>query len=596
MKKILSYITLLLIAVAPVLTACSDDQDEEGISGLAIRSFMPTSVMENLEMTINGTGFSDVDAVVFPGGVTVTDFELVSSSLIRLNVPADIDPDGGKLVLMAGDDTVESSESMTIAQPAVSGMEPGDEIEPTNTLTINGEDMQCIKEVRFPSQIVGDSITVETMSFLRKSSDNLKLRVPANTLGGMVSFTLVAADGSMLQTDDINVVVSEDAPSNAIVCTIQQVASGKLLSRHLTEIQPRLQDATGSRMQTQYLVPIDGENGYYYIQNAYTKEYLAVIDDLDWAMHWVDDPTTLEEPNKAMFQVTLVEGSESYYTIKNRSSNLLGSDSTDEDSEIFCNKSGQNEPLNQWIINVSSGSLEGTTVDATTIWEGPVTYASDGWISQHLSASLFLTVEAGQSIRIYFTPSTGGEWVQIDLRDGNDEGVVYEWHGLSDYFGDGYIEFEVTEDIAERLKSAGAGGLTIRGYYFTLDRVDIIGGSSTSLSTGVIWEGNTTYGSDGWISQFISVDHFATLAAGQVMRVYFTPSTGGEWVQVDMRDGLDAVVVYEWHGLQDFFNDGYFDISITESVCDQILNAGDGGLTIRGYYFTLTKVELIQAN
>ena len=92
MKKIFTYIGLALsIALVGAFTACNPKEIEGDIdAGLGIKTFFPTKVVAGQPMTINGPGMADVREIVFPQGITVTDFEHVGKDMLRVVAPAGI--------------------------------------------------------------------------------------------------------------------------------------------------------------------------------------------------------------------------------------------------------------------------------------------------------------------------------------------------------------------------------------------------------------------------------------------------------------------------------------------------------------------------
>ena len=70
MKNIFKFFgTILTVILAAALTGCSlEEQVESADLGLHIKVFFPTKVVEGQPMTINGSGFSEVTEIVFPGG------------------------------------------------------------------------------------------------------------------------------------------------------------------------------------------------------------------------------------------------------------------------------------------------------------------------------------------------------------------------------------------------------------------------------------------------------------------------------------------------------------------------------------------------
>lgn len=187
------------------LVSCSDDTASEEARGVSLTTFFPTAVMQGQEMTVTGTRLGEAKTFTFPGGVEVSQFELVSENMIRMTVPTGISSEDGELVMNLTDgSSLISRQTMHRAQPAISGMEPGDAVSIMQTLTVNGKDMQSIRRVYMPyGKDTTQTIAVEAMEFMRKSDDNIQFTVPDSVAGGDVSFTLEAYDGTLLRTDPI---------------------------------------------------------------------------------------------------------------------------------------------------------------------------------------------------------------------------------------------------------------------------------------------------------------------------------------------------------------------------------------------------------
>ncbi len=145
MKKIFKYFGVFLsVALMGVFTACNLTEEIESADlGLGIKVFSPTKVVAGQPMTINGSGFSDVREVVFPNGVSVTDFEIVSSEMIRVTAPSGIAAEGGKIIVRTPDGEVESRLDLTLGKTVVSGYskQDGETIQGGEQLTVYGTDL-----------------------------------------------------------------------------------------------------------------------------------------------------------------------------------------------------------------------------------------------------------------------------------------------------------------------------------------------------------------------------------------------------------------------------------------------------------------------
>lgn len=581
MKIKTTYIwAVLAIILSGLMCGCSDDTQESLSQGLQIKSFMPSAVMANTEMVISGNNLHEVSTIIFPGNIEVHDFEVVTSNMIKVKVPAGVA--AGKLRLAGAGSEVESLQEMRLATPVINFMEPGDEARERDVITFKGEDLDCIGSIIFPGAD-GEDIVVDAMTFMRKSSGHLKVRVPMGILGGMSAIRLIAFDGSELRSQEINLVAAAKDPDGSVVCRIQHVGSERYLTRNSAEEYPRVMAYTGSKDQEFSFLPVDEMPGCYYIKNSATGEYLVIGDENDWRMFWVTDPTTITYPDRGMYQVVEMAGGN--VQIKNVGSGNLGTDSNDENSEVYGNKYGETEPRFLWRLDIISGEfgLPETSTDIT-LWEGEQDFGE--WYDFYLEPEEFTALTVGSVIKITIEASDEG-WSNFDLQDVDwVDFDGFAWKHPQDEWPDGIVKMNVTDDVHARIT---AGGLRIRGAYFTLLKVEITGAEPTPEPSSLLWEGEQEFGD--WYIVKIEAAQLALLQPDDTIRMWFYPEPD-QWPQMDLRDSNDVSFPgFEWLGLSDFVENGYVDFPMDESICERLLS---GGLLIRGSHYVLTKVEILQ--
>ena len=186
MKNIINYLgaLLALVLIGTTFTACSDD---DGIGsanvGLGIKTIFPTKVVTNQPLTINGSGFLGATEIVFPGGTTVTDFEVVSDDMIRVNTPSGIPAEGGKVIVRSAEDKAESRQSLTLGHTQVTGYskQPGESATGGELITVFGTDLEFINSVEL---LDPDSVPqfIDHTDFYRKGTNNLIFRVPQKNI------------------------------------------------------------------------------------------------------------------------------------------------------------------------------------------------------------------------------------------------------------------------------------------------------------------------------------------------------------------------------------------------------------------------------
>ena len=119
MKNIYKFFgTILTVVLAAFsLTGCIAEDDLGSADlGLHVKVFFPTKVVAGQPMTINGSGFSDATEIVFPGEIVVTDFQIVSNDMIRVNAPKGIAAEGGKIIVRTESDQAESPLPLTLGE------------------------------------------------------------------------------------------------------------------------------------------------------------------------------------------------------------------------------------------------------------------------------------------------------------------------------------------------------------------------------------------------------------------------------------------------------------------------------------------------
>ena len=190
MKDMISKITkrhligLLFIichlSFSMMLTSCAEDDDNGSANvGLGIKVFFPTKVVTNQPITINGSGFNDVTEIEFPGGTKVTNFEIVSDDMIKVNTPSGISADGGKIIVRTANGQAESRLPLTVGHTKVTGFskQPGETASGGELITVFGSDLEFINGVEL---LNADSVPqiIDHQDFYRKGTSNLIFRVP----------------------------------------------------------------------------------------------------------------------------------------------------------------------------------------------------------------------------------------------------------------------------------------------------------------------------------------------------------------------------------------------------------------------------------
>ncbi len=205
MKKIFKYWGVLLsVALMGAFTSC--DLSEDNLTadlGLGIKVFFPTKVVAGQPMTINGSGFSDVTEVVFPGDIVVTDFEIVSNEMIRVTAPAGINPEGGKILVRTADEETESRLPLTLGSTKINGYSKmaGETVAGGEQLTIYGEDLEFITSVELKDPD-GNPLILNDEDFYRKGTSSVIITVPRKVFTGTFAGIIRTYDSREFTMDE----------------------------------------------------------------------------------------------------------------------------------------------------------------------------------------------------------------------------------------------------------------------------------------------------------------------------------------------------------------------------------------------------------
>lgn len=225
MKNLIKYLGALLavVLIGTAFTSCKD-ADEPLFSnvGLGIKTFFPTKVVTNQPMTINGSGFFSATEIEFPGGTKVTDFEVVSNDMIRVNAPAGIPEEGGKIIVRSANEEAESRLPLTLGHTKVSGFskQPGETATGGELITIFGSDLEFINAVELLDK---DSVfqLIDQKDFYRKGTSNVIFRVPLKNIykGSFVGY-VHTYDGQKIPLPELAYEPSADGGHMEIVKTV----------------------------------------------------------------------------------------------------------------------------------------------------------------------------------------------------------------------------------------------------------------------------------------------------------------------------------------------------------------------------------------
>ena len=207
MKNIFKFFgTILTVVLAAFcMTGCLAE-DELGTAdlGLHVKVFFPTKVVAGQPMTINGSGFAEATEIVFPGEVVVTDFQIVSNDMIRVNAPKGIAAEGGKIIVRTAEEQVESPLPLTLGETKISGYSAnaGDQVDGGSQITIFGTDLEFITGVEL-LDADGNPALISDKLFNKKATASIIFTVPRKVYEGTFVGKVYTIDGKTFEMPEL---------------------------------------------------------------------------------------------------------------------------------------------------------------------------------------------------------------------------------------------------------------------------------------------------------------------------------------------------------------------------------------------------------
>ena len=643
MKNIFKFFrAFLLVAFAATLTGClAEDQLETADEGLNIKVFFPTKVVAGQPMTINGGGFSDVTEVIFPGiegGIVVTDFQIVSNGMIRVDAPAGISAEGGKiLVRTEAGEQVESPLPLTLGNTDITGYSADGSVpvDGGSQITIYGTDLEFITAVEL-LDADGNPVLIEDKLFNRKGTSNVIFTVPKKVFEGKFQGKVYTIDGKTFLMPELEYKPATDGGYFETVETVlwenadpETVGSVSWSGQYRFGLEGK--DGNNECIATFPAETWDIiKNGTFILKFAPAADAYQIRATTGWWSFDGDGAYDIHTGDERIID----NGDGTFSLAYTISEEPLKSGIYDliDDQHLLFTGSGYT-PLKLVVTEevwVPGGSVEivrtsiwkndGSVAAAT--WSGsPYRFAMDGKDGNNecvatVAPEVWEKMKSGP-FNVDIQPS--GDWFQIRILDGwwsvgntdaNDITPAYE--GLVDN-GDGTFTFTV--DISgnadllavlddQHLLFAG-DGFTILEMYWEEEVLVPGGGEPKEV---VLWEGEAI--ADDWGNQptILSdaglelVDAGAT--AGQTLYFYFEPLEDawqvkiveGHWgptyaaICSEGNDNGGEFTVYDLAG-----NGGKFGLELTQEILDAALTQQwwGGAFLLNGDNIKCTKVTLL---
>ncbi len=197
MKKNVGYLIIVSLSLLSgiMITSCKGNNVEDVNDVLAVKSVLPTKVIEGQVVTITGTGLEKATSVVFPGNVSVNDITKVGNGYISVRTPGGVSADGGAVIVEAGGESAVSVATLTVGKPQPLRVAPLDkEIKINECVEVYGSDLEFIVKAVFPGND-GNDIVVEASEFKRKATGSLYIYSPMGVKPGTAQVVLEDCGG-----------------------------------------------------------------------------------------------------------------------------------------------------------------------------------------------------------------------------------------------------------------------------------------------------------------------------------------------------------------------------------------------------------------
>lgn len=466
MKHIINYLGALLavVLIGATFTACSEDDKDSANVGLGIKTFFPTKVVTNQPMTINGSGFADVTKIEFPGDIEVTNFEIVSNEMIRVNAPAGISAEGGKIKVETSGDEAESSQSLTIGHTSVTGFskQPGDEANGGDLIEVYGSDLEFINKIEL-LDADGETQFVDHKDFYRKGTSQIMFRVPLKNIfeGTFVGY-LHTYDGQKIAMPELAYKPASDGGHWESVKTIiweNDGSHGNLNWGGDYRFAPE-SNSTGEEI---YTVPQDVwdkmKSGSFYLLIQPNADWYNVRVTNGW---WQEDWNVgdIGKGNERLID----NGDGTFYLEINFTEDAKFLGAVDQKHLLFTGEGYT--PLQLYFLeDVWVGGDGHMEIQESTIWDTETVFAD--WSATILiGPEKFADVKDGAVVRVYIKDK------------GSDYNPIFKHENWSDWTefqsiktdGDGYFESTVTADVIAELQEKG---LRFQGLGFTITKVTL---------------------------------------------------------------------------------------------------------------------------
>ena len=606
--------TLCLLCVLCVICGSCSEDDTRGSAnvGLGIKVFFPTKVVTNQPVTINGSGFAEAQEIQFPGGAKTTNFEIVSDGMIRVNTPAGVAPDGGKIVVRTASAEAESPLPLTVGHTRVSGFskQPGETAAGGELITVYGSDLEFINGVELLNA-EGEPQLIDHKDFYRKGTNNLIIRVPKKDIfKGTFAGTLHTYDGLEIPMPELTYEPAADEGHWETVITPIWDNDGSMGTINWSS-DYRFAPESNSTGEECYTVPQDVwekmKTGTFYMKFKIDNPdwYQIRITTGWWGVQW---PAGKEEDITPSFMSDMVidNGDGTYYI----EMNLDGSDlAADMDAQHLLFTGSGYTVLSLYFsedvwVEGGEGHME---IVKTSIWKNDGSLTTINWNSDNRFApesnstgeecytvpqDIWEKMKTGPFYMLFKIDNP--DWYQVRITTGwwgaqwpagKEEDITPSF--MSDMVidnGDGTYSIELNLDGSDLAADMDAQHLLFTGSGYTLLELYFqeevwVGGGGGDAPEVAIWENNGSMGTINWSSDY----RFAPESNSTGEECYTVPQdvwekmkTGPFYIQfqIDTPDWYQVRITTGWWGVQ--WPAGREEDITPTFMSDLVVDNGDG--------------------
>ena len=636
MKHIINYLGALcaISLLCALCVSCSEDDDNgPAHPGLGIKTFFPTKVVTNQPVTINGSGFTGVTEIEFPGGAKASSFEIVSDDMIRVVTPSGVAAGGGKVVVRTASGQAESRLSLTVGHTNVTGFskQPGETASGGELITVFGSDLEFITGVEL---LNADSVPqlIDHKDFYRKGTSSVIFRVPQKDIyKGTFTGALYTYDGQRILLPELAYEPAADEGHWEKVKTIiwenkDPDGNGPANWNGVYRFAPET-NSTGEEIAT---IPTD------VWEKMKTEKFYMLARGSDWVQmrivtgwwnhQWPgsDDITTGNE-------MIIDNGDGTYYIELDLAGSALAANM---DAEHLLFTGSGFTPLqlyteeDVWVDGGGHMEIVKTTIwkngdpdgNGPANWNGIYRFAPETNSTGEEIATIPTDIWEKMKTEKFYMLAQGSDWVQMRIVTG---WWNYQWPGSDDITtgnemiidnGDGtyYIELDLAGSAlaanmdVEHLLFTGSGFTPLELYF---QEEQWVGGGGSEEKETVIWENGDPDGNGpaNWNGVYrfapetnstgeeiatIPTDVWEKMKSGK----FYMQARGSDWVQMRIVTGWWN---YQWPGSDDITTgnemivdngDGTYYIELNLAGSDLAANMDAEHLLFTGSGFTPLKL------